>query len=254
MKKKLVLFLSFLFILSSCANKKKVLYLYNNNGASAESSVRYENTLQPDDNLQITVTAAQPELANDFNLMYLTARSTESTSAVNNTLYTYLIDQQGNIDFPVLGKIKLSGLTRTEAEDKIKDLLKSYIADPGVNLRVVNFEVSVMGEVTRPGVQNVVGDRITILEALSFAGDLTIYGQRENVSVIREKDGVKTITEVNLTDANLINSPVYYLAHNDVVYVKPNKTKINSSVVGPNLTIGISALSLLVTIIALSIR
>jgi polysaccharide export outer membrane protein len=254
MKKKLVLFLSFLFILSSCANKKKVLYLYNNNGTSPESSLRYENTLQPDDNLQITVTAAQPELASDFNLMYLSARSTESTSAVNNTLYTYLIDQQGNIDFPVLGKIKLSGLTRIQAEDKIKELLKSYIAEPGVNLRVTNFEVSVMGEVARPGVQNVIGDRITILEALSYSGDLTIYGQRENVSVIREKDGVKTITEVNLTDANLINSPVYYLAHNDVVYVKPNKTRINSSVVGPNLTVGLSAISLLVTIIALSTR
>ena len=254
MKKILILFFAIGLILTSCASRKNMLYMYNGTRAENTQAANYEQTLQPDDNLLIVVTAAKPELANDFNLMYLSARSTEITSSTDKTSYTYLINKEGYIDFPVLGKLKLAGLTRIQAEEKIKLMLKDYIADAGVNLRVVNFEVSVLGEVARPGRQVVSGERITILEAISYAGDLTIYGKRNNVSVIREKDGVITITEVDLTDANLLTSPVYYLSHNDVVMVQPNKTRINSSVIGPNLTVGISAISLLVTIIALSTR
>jgi polysaccharide export outer membrane protein len=255
MIKKNFIFFIFAIVITSCAANKDIIYLHNNQAVgSEETSTVYENTLQPDDNLIITVTAANPELAYNFNLMYLNGRSNDMTSANNTALYSYNIDQKGEIDFPVIGKIKLSGLTRIQAEEKIKDLIKNYIVNPGVSLRVLNFKVSVFGEVIRPGAQVITGDRITILEAISQAGDMTIYGRRKDVTVIREKDGVKTINVVDLTDANLINSPVYYLAHNDVVYIKPNKTRINSSVIGPNLTVGLSALSLLVTIIALSIR
>ncbi|MCR5861715.1 polysaccharide biosynthesis/export family protein [Flavobacterium sp. J372] len=156
-----------------------------------ENALKYENTLQPDDNLMITVTGANADLVQDFNMSFLYRRSTEMISNTDNSGYTYLIDQNGDINFPILGKLRLAGLTRIEAENYIKERLTQYINNPGVNLRVTNFKVSVIGEVGRPGSQQVTGDRITIFEALSAAGDLTIYGKRKDVMIIREKDNVK---------------------------------------------------------------
>lgn len=256
LKKALFLFLIIL-MLGSCASNKDIIYLQeieNSSGVNSDT-LKYANVLQPDDNLIITILSDEPELASDFNLMYLSARGNAMSNLnVNDMLYTYLIDQKGEIDFPVLGKIKLAGLTRLQAQDKIKLLLKDYIKEPGVILRVTNFKVSVLGEVKSPGSLNVPGDRITLLEALSAAGDITIYGKRKDIVLIREVNGVKTINEIDITNADFINSPYYYLSQNDVVYVKPNKTRVNSSVIGPNVTVGISAISLLITIIALSTR
>lgn len=255
MLKKVIVFLTLALVVTSCASSKKILYL-NNSGSEAEfEAVKYANLLQPDDNLLITVTADEPSLAAAFNIMYLSLQSSGLNNASNSSaLTTYLINQNGEIDFPGLGIIKLAGLTRIDAEAKIRGLLAKHIANPGVNLRVMNFKVSVIGEVLRPGQLQMGSDRATILEAISMAGDMTIYGKRKEVMVIREKQGVKSINYVDLTDVNIVNSPFYYLSQNDVVYVKPNQTRVNSSVVGPNLTIGISAVSLLVTIIALSTR
>ncbi|MGV3461093.1 MAG: polysaccharide biosynthesis/export family protein [Flavobacterium sp.] len=219
-----------------------------------ENVLKYENTLQPDDNLMIVVTAANADLVRDFNMMFLYVQSTDMRSVANESPFTYLIDQKGEIDFPVLGKLKLAGMTRIQAEAYIKERVTKYVKNPGVTLRVTNFKVSVIGEVSRPGPQNILGDRITIFEALSGAGDLTIYGKRKDVMVIREKDSVKTITHVDLTNPEIVATPYYYLAHNDVVYVKPNKTRVNSSVVGPNLTLALSTISLLITIITLTTR
>lgn len=251
---KAIQLLVIVLFISSCASKKSILYLQNNELINKENDAIYENKLQPDDNLVITVTSNPPALANQFNIIYLNMASTESRTTQNEELISYLIDQRGEIDFPVIGKIKLAGLTRVEAELKIKELLKDYLPKAGVNLRVLNFKISVMGEVVRPGVQRITGDRATILEAISLAGDLTIYGNRKDVNLIREVDGKITITEIDITQADIINSPYYYLSHNDVIYIKPNKTRINSSIIGPNITVGISAISLLITIIALSIR
>ncbi|AWH85142.1 sugar transporter [Flavobacterium album] len=255
MLKKVIVFLTLALLLTSCASSKKILYL-NNAGKEAEfEALKYANIIQPDDNVLITVTADEPTLAAQFNMMYLSLQSSGLNNANNSSaLTTYLVDQNGEIDFPGLGKIKLAGLTRVDAEVKIKDLLVKHIANPGVNLRIMNFKVSVLGEVLRPGQIQIGSDRATILEAISMAGDLTIYGKRKEVMIIREKQGVKSINYVDLTDVNLVNSPFYYLSQNDIVYVKPNQTRVNSSVVGPNLTLGISAISLLVTIIALSTR
>jgi polysaccharide biosynthesis/export protein len=251
--KTFVLFALVALFFTSCVSNKKILYLQDAPPTIA-SEMQYQTTLQPDDNLLITITAAEPELVNDFNLMYLNARSTEMRTTTNDALYTYLIDSKGEINFPVLGKIKLAGLTRIEAEDKIKNLLNSYVQNAGVSIRVMNFRVSVLGEVSKPGPQIAVGDRMTIFDAISGAGDLTIYGKRKNIMVLREKDNVKTITEVDITDPNIINTPYYYLAHNDVIYVQPNKTRVNSSVIGPNITVAVSVISLLITIIALTTR
>ena len=165
-----------------------------------------------------------------------------------------MIDNNGFIEFPVLGQLKLGGMTRAEALTFIKEKLKPYINEPIVNLRILNFKVTVQGEVANPGIFSINTERITLPEALSMAGDLTINGKRENVLIIREIDGKKSYHFVDLTKADFINSPFYYLSQNDVIYVEPNQTKINSSVVGANISIILTSVSLLITIIALLIR
>lgn len=239
-------------LLVSCAPNRSILYMqdFENVNPNLQS---YANTIQPDDNVMITVTADEPELAAPFNILYLNIESTSSKNT-SDAMSGYLVDTNGEIDFPRVGKIKLGGLTRIEAENKIKNLLRPFIRNPGINLRVLNFKISVLGEVAKPGSQVVNGDRITLPEAISNAGDLTIYGRRNKILVLRESDDVRSMKEIDITSTDFINSEYYYLSHNDVVYVAPNKTKVNSSIIGPNLTVGISAISLLITIITLSIR
>ncbi|MBV2196059.1 MAG: SLBB domain-containing protein, partial [Flavobacterium sp.] len=148
----------------------------------------------------------------------------------------------------------VAGLTRIEAQNKIQSILREHIADARVDIRIQNFKITVLGEVMRPGTINVSSERITILEALGMVGDLGIQGKRDNILLIREQDGQSITQRLDLRDPNLIQSPYYYLVQNDVIYVEPNKTKINSSGVGPNLTVGLTALSLLIGIISLTIR
>ena len=213
-----------------------------------ESALTYEPKLKTDDLLMISVTAENPELAVPYNLSVATANSNVQGT---DPRITYLIDKEGNVDFPVLGKIKLMGLTRIEAVQKMQSVLKEYIKNPIVNLRILNYKVTVLGEVSKPGVQTIQTERITLLDALSAAGDLTIYGRRNAVTIIREKDGVKTIAKVDLTKRDFIDSPYYYLSQNDVVYVEPNKTRVDSSVVGPNIAVFVSIISLVITVATL---
>ncbi len=241
-------------ILTSCAPNSSILYLQDSERIATDLK-SFANTIQPDDNLLITITSDDSELAAPFNNMFLAGESTQSKNiSSDEKIIGYLVDTNGEIDFPRIGKIHVGGLTRIQAEEKLRGLITPYIINPGINLRILNFKISVIGEVQRPGSQEIDGDRITILEALSNAGDLTIYGKRSHILVIREKEGVRSIKEIDLTNSDFINSEYYYLAHNDVIYVSPNKTKVNSSIVGPNLTVGLSAISLIITIIALSIR
>ena len=164
----------------------------------------------------------------------------------------YLIDADGNIDFPIIGKLKVSGLTRTAAVDLIKENLKPYLVNPTVLIRILNYKVTVLGEVKNPGTFTIPNERVTLLEAIGIAGDLQITGRRKNVLVIRENDGKKTEYKVDLTSKDLFNSPVYYLTQNDVVYVEPNRARINSSVINPaNAGIVISAVSLIISVIVL---
>jgi len=165
------------------------------------------------------------------------------------TIQAYLVDAQGTIDFPVLGKIKVSGLTRSEVLQLFQEKIEKYIKNPVVNLRIMNFKVSVQGEVNLPGTYSIASERITLIEALTLAKDLTIYGKRNNILIIRDIDGVKSYNRVDITKANFINSPFYYLAQNDVVYVEPNQSRINASVVGPNTGVIISISSLLITLV-----
>src|SRR5699024_3153780 len=176
-----------------------------------------------------------PELALPFNMPVVTYQIGAQTTA-QQRLLGYLVDQNGDIDFPILGKIHVEGLTRMQVTELIKQKLMSedLIKDPIVTVQFLNFKVSVMGEVTRPGTFDISGDRITLLEALSMAGDLTIYGRRDRVAVIREKDGKRRILYHDLRSSDIFQSPCYYLQQNDIVYVEPNKTKGNQSAINQN--------------------
>lgn len=245
-------------VFSSCVSRKKISYFQDISSLSESSASGYEPTLKPDDLLLIIVSASNPEAAVPFNLAVTTVMNTNETSSDvvggQRQFQSYLIDSSGTIQFPVLGAVKVGGLTRTQAMDKLYTEIKKYIKDPIVNMRILNYKVSVLGEVNRPGAINVLTERITLPEALSRAGDLSIYGNRSNILIVREINGKKTHNFIDITKSDFINSPFYYLSQNDLVYVEPNKTRINSSTIGPNTTVIISAVSLLITVVALVIR
>lgn len=242
-----------LLFLSSCASRKDIVYLQDiENDATINQVLSYEPVIKCDDMLSVIVAADQPDLTIPFNLPQI-----QGNYQVNDNqegIKTYLVDPTGFIDFPVIGKVKLAGLTRTQAKNELETKIKEYIKEPSVNLRILNYKISVLGEVNKPNSYKIASERITLLEAISLAGDMTIYGKRSNVLVIREIDGKKTFNRVDLTKKDFISSPFYYLNQNDVVIVEPNKTKVNSSNFGPNLTVTISALSLLTTIAIILFR
>jgi polysaccharide export outer membrane protein len=242
--------------LFSCASRKDIVYYQGIDGDGAsEKSASYEIKVQPDDLLMIIVSAEDPEIAAPFNLKSVSMVSPSKQDLVRSqeTMQLYLTDATGFIEFPILGKLKVSGLTRSEVLQLLQQKIGVYIKNPIINLRVMNFKVSVQGEVNLPGTYPVASDRITLIEALTMAKDLTIYGKRNNILVIREIDGVKSYNRVDITKAEFINSPFYYLAQNDVVYVEPNKNKINGAAIGPNTGVIISISSLLITLITLII-
>lgn len=252
--KKFVTIISAIILLSSCATKKDVDYFQ---GMDAKDNLvgleSYSPTFHIDDRLIIVVNALDPEAARPFNLTNVATsdRADRLVATGRETLQSYIVDPDGNVDFPVLGKIKLAGLNRQQANDLIEEKLRDYIKDPIVNIRTVNYKITVMGEVNRPGTYTTVNERITILEALSLAGDLTIYGQRENVLVIQDYDGKKTYTRVNLKTNELFTSPVYYLSQNDIVYVEPNKTQAKQSSIGAYTGVILSSIGLIISMTAL---
>ncbi|RAK22710.1 polysaccharide export outer membrane protein [Flavobacterium aquaticum] len=241
-----------LFLTTSCASRKELVYLQG--ASNAKELVSYEPVLQPDDVVMIVVSSENPEVAAPYNLKAITVQGDSENTIGTQRMQTYILDKEGKIEFPLLGSIALGGLTKTQAVVKLKELLKDHVSDAVINFRILNFKVTVLGEVQKPGTYSVASERITLLEAIGMSGDLTIYGNRTNVLLIREKNGTKTMERIDLTKSDFLNSSAYYLSQNDVVYIEPNKTRINSSAIGPNLTVGISALSLIVTIIALTVK
>lgn len=243
----LIVVTSFLF---SCGSRKEIVYVQDiENAKSYDVTKTYEPKLQPDDVLSIVVTAENTEVTIPFNIPEISNADPE-----NIRLKTYLVDNSGYIEFPVIGKIKLGGLTRTEANYKLVTAISEYIRNPTVNLRIANYKVSVLGEVSRPNSYTITSERLTILEAISLAGDLTIYGKRDNVLLIREIEGKKTYVRLDLTKADILNSPYYYLAQNDVIFVEPNQTKINSSKIGPDVNVLFSTISILITLTVLLLK
>lgn len=255
-KKVFLLFISAI-ILGSCASRDKMRYYKGIEEAAYADSISYNPVLKQDDLLSIIVSSPSAEATANFNVASFGVGNTgeaPGASVAQPVYLSYLIDNQGYIDFPVLGKLKLGGLSRNQAMSLIKGKLRNYIKDPFVTMRILNYKVAVQGEVNKPGVFPITTERITLPEALSMAGDLTIYGKRDNILIIREIDGKKTYNFIDITNADFINSPFYFLTQNDVVYVEPNKVKMNSSVFGPNIQIIFSSLTLLLTIYAIYLR
>lgn len=221
-------------VLSSCSSVKDIAYFQNKVVNQPEKIDKHAGiVIQPKDMLSIVVSSRNPELVSMFNLpvvSYQAGSETVSGAGVQRLL-GYVVDNAGYIDFPVLGPISVSGMTRWELSEMIKDRLikDGLLTDAVVTVEFMNFKVSVLGEVNAPGTYTIEGDKVTVLQAISLARDLTIFGLRENVSVIRERDGERTIYQINLCDVNLFKSPAYYLQQNDIIYVEPNQEKARQS-------------------------
>lgn len=243
---------------TACTSQKEVLYLQDVIPLKQqEIEQKYEVIIHSDDLLSIMVNSKDPELALPFNMPMVTYQlgTNGGVSSSQQRVLGYLVNGDGNIDFPILGEIHVEGLTRMQLTNLIKEKLvkEDLIKDPVVTVQFLNYKVSVMGEVARPGSFAISGDRITLLEALSMAGDLTIYGKRDRVAVIREKDGIRTILYHDLRSSDLFNSPCYYLQQNDIVYVEPNKARAGQSGINQNNSVGVwlSAVSVLASMISL---
>ncbi len=230
-------------LVTSCGSKKDVVYFQN---SSDFETLVDRNSFTPkfkvDDLVSIYVSTLDNEASVPFNLF-----RGVSEGGITPEQVDYLIDKNGEIDFPVIGKLKIAGLSPDELRVLLRQELADYLKDPIINIRLRNFSVTVLGEVKNPGTFPVVGERITILEALGYAGDLTIKGERDNVMVIRDFDGTKVYSRIDLTKKEALNSPVFYLTQNDVVYVEPNKSAITSSALDNRATIAVSIASVLIT-------
>ena len=256
--KRLTLGVLLAFLLVSCQSYKKVPYLQDTAFVNdTEQSVRQTGVkVMPKDLLTIAVSCSTPELAAPFNLVNSgTASGTEGKMVgqgnASPALQQYLVDNQGNINFPVLGEIHVGGLTKLEIENLIIDKLKVYLKEaPLVTVRIVNYRISVLGEVAKPGSFVISNEKINLLEALAMAGDLTIYG--DNVKLIRTgQDNKQEIITMDLNKAETVLSPYYQLQQNDIIYVTPNKTKAKNSDIGTSTGLWFSGVSILVSLATL---
>ena len=246
---------------TSCSTPKNVAYIQNSDYVDyAKSESLYDARIMPKDILTVTINTVNPEASAPFNLIVrpTLANATSNIPTSGGALQTYLVDNEGCIDFPVVGKLQVGGLTKSMCEKLIHDKIKRYMnaeENPIVTVRMSNYKISVIGEVNRPGMFTVDNEKINIFEALAKAGDLSIYGVRDRVKLIRENaKGRKEIYTINLNDANIVNSPYYYLQQNDVVYVEPNQVKARNSAIGTSTTIWISVTGALVSLASLIVN
>lgn len=254
-----ILLMTAVLWLTSCSAPKNIAYIKNSDEVDfSHSAYLYDARIMPKDVLTITVNTVNPEASAPFNLIVSTSLNTSTVNqniGTNRALQSYLVSNDGTIEFPVLGTLQVGGLTKIECEKMIHDKIKPYLnakETPVVTVRMANYKISVLGEVNRPGMFTVDNEKINIFEALAKAGDLTIYGVRDNVKLIRENEkGSKEIHTIVLNDANIINSPYYYLQQNDILYVEPNKVKAQNSTVGQTTSLWISATSILISFASL---
>jgi polysaccharide export outer membrane protein len=221
----------------ACSNPRRYTYFKDISDTISNYNIAdtgYNSlTIKPDDVLQINISSPNPEASSFFitpgtNTTH-TAELASTVVPTSNTPNTYLVDKGGGIDVPLIGRVMVRGLTTGDVKNSIKSKVSTFLKDPIVSVRLQNFKVTVLGEVNRPANYIVPNERISLLDAIGMAGDLTIYGRRENVLLIREQDGKKTLTRLNLNSSNIFQSPYYYLQQNDIVYVEPTKSKAKGS-------------------------
>lgn len=236
------LFLALVWLLSSCASTKHLSYFQNISQGVRDTTENISvppitPTIEPDDILMINVNGANPAAAAVFNQSsgnymgqaYVGASSTTEDLYGRAAQYTlgYLVDKKGNINFPLLGTLNMEGMTLIQAQDTIQNRLIPYLKDPQVSIRFLNYKITVLGEVEHPGTFTIPNQQVTLLQALGLAGDMTIFGKRVNVLVVREKNGKREIGRIDMNNSqSLFSSPFYYLQQNDVVYVQPSRSKL----------------------------
>ena len=259
--KRLLLLLALPLLVASCTSYKNVPYLQNPEAVNdfEETLPLYDAKIMPKDLLSITVNTTDPKAATPFNLTVQTpinAALTNISTTTQPTMQQYLVNNKGEIDFPVIGRLEVGGFTKNEAEDLIRERLKPYLKEsPIVTVRMSNYKISVLGEVARPGSFTIGNEKVNVLEALAMAGDMTIYGVRDDVKLIREDvNGKREIINLNLNNAGIVTSPYYYLKQNDIIYVTPNKTKAKNSDIGNSTTLWVSSISILVSIAGLLVN
>ena len=234
MRLKLLLVTLLILLMGACSTPKDVAYFQGVDNlpvSQIETMAQYYDTkIAPDDLLNISVGSSDPSVVTPFNLpVFSYAQQGEDPISPSGGLYTYAVDKEGNINFPVLGQIHVAGLSRRELSAELKDKISKYVKDPLVTVQIMNFKVMVLGEVMRPGGLSVKGDRISILDAIGYSGDLTINANRKNILVVRENGGNKEFGRLDITDPAIFASPYYYLKQNDVVYIEPNAAKQRNS-------------------------
>jgi len=242
-------------LMSSCNTSKEIIYLQDVRLESPEEIKAAETiTIEPKDMLSIVVSSSQPDAARIFNLPIMATQASNGDLMYDSYLNGYVVDGDGYIDFPVVGKIKASGLNRWQLQDRIMETLrdKKLLDDPVVTVDFMNFKVSILGEVTAPGTYSIKSDKVSVLEAIAMARDLTIYGKRDEVYVIREEGGQRHSYKLDLRSSDIFDSPAYYLKQNDVIYVQPNKVRAGQSTINQNtvksVSMWVSVASLLTSI------
>ena len=241
---------------SGCMSYEKSVYLRSDKQMEETGQpATFEYHVMPKDELTITVSTSDPEVSAPFyrKIGLTKNQSTPGQGMDNAKLLDYLVDNSGFIDFPVLGKIKVEGLTTRECEALIREKLQTHLSEvPTVTVRVSNFKVSVLGEVKNPGMYQVEDEHVNIFQALALAGDMTLNSVRDDVELLRvDARGNKQVVHLDLTKADIIESPYYYLQQNDIVYVKPTKERVRSNSMNTNTSSWISWLSLAATIASL---
>ena len=254
-KKYLLKIFLFSFVLTSCVSKKSITYFQNDRIKQELVSNSYKTIFKPDDLLEITISAEDIEAVKAFNLPAVAFLSSTGVAVGQPRQQNYLIDANGEIDFPVLGILKIGGLTRNEAIEMFKSKLDpDYVKNPTINIRIANYKVTVLGDVRKPGTYTIPNERITVIEAVGLAGDLNISAQRADVKVIREEGNEKNEYIVDFLSNDIFTSPVYYLQQNDVVYIDPRNAKAQSAATNTNTGLFVSIGSILISLMAVLTR
>lgn len=256
---KLPLLVFSLIIFTSCRTTNEITYFQGLDEQlsllSAQEAATYDTRIAPDDLLSITVSSIEPTSVAIFNLPLVTYVDPSEMNSVKTApvIQSYLVDSKGCIDFPVLGKVHVAGMTRDEVTGFLKDQISQYAKSPLVTVRIQNFKITVLGEVVRPGTKGVANERVSILDAIGLAGDLTIYGERKNVLLYREVEGKKFFHRFDLTSPEIFTSPYFYLQQNDVVYVEPNDARKKNATYSQRSQFNISVMSTIVSALSLMV-
>lgn len=249
--KKNAYFFVLTFFIVSCVPVKNISYFQKNSTAETSGVPEYNARIKPNDILSITVVSSEPAASRRYNLITPQLDAPIGYIQSQPMLQNYLVDGDGSINFPSLGKLDVKGSTTKELEESIKKQLTPFFTEelPVITVRIMNYSVNILGEVYRPGQFQTNDGRMTILEGLAMAGDMTIYGRRDNVRVIRENgEGERSVYTLDLNDKNVFNSPAFFLEQNDVVYVEPNQSRANASKYGAAETYRISTLTVLISL------